>query len=163
VDNAYELQPDCTVNRQRFVADLEWPSEEQAHCLLDTVVCSIGSIQHLVDPRAFSDSLSSFYDEDLVTNPVVDLKHVEMLMVFALGHLLQGKPQRLSSLPGEGYFLNALSQLPSLCTLRKAGTLAIEIMGLFAFFLQCSDQKDDAYIYVGSPIDYLSTHILGLT
>ncbi|KAJ4983091.1 hypothetical protein SVAN01_11430 [Stagonosporopsis vannaccii] len=148
-DDVYNLEHENTICQQNRVADIQWPSEEEAHALLQTVVGSIGSVQHLIDPRAFSDNLSIFYDHDQTANPVIRLQHVEMLMVFALGNLLQGKLSGESSFPGATYFLNAVNHLPSLCTLRRAGTLAIETMGLFAFFLQCSDRKDDAYAYAG--------------
>ncbi|KAH9879371.1 hypothetical protein J1614_002810 [Plenodomus biglobosus] len=149
VDDAYKLEHERAVSRRSRVSDIKWPNEDEAHALLHTVVSSIGSVQHLIDPRAFSDNLSTFYEQEQDADPVITLQHVEMLMVFALGDLLQGKLQGESSFPGAEYFLHAVSHLPSLCTLRKAGILAIETMGLFAFFLQCSDRKDDAYIYAG--------------
>ncbi|KAL6230481.1 hypothetical protein BDW75DRAFT_65360 [Aspergillus navahoensis] len=31
----------------------------------------------------------------------------------------------------------------------SAGALGIEVMGLIAFYLQCADRKEDAYIYAG--------------
>jgi proline utilization trans-activator len=147
-DNAYELEPDGTSMRRSRAGDIHWPSEEEAHSLLSSVVSSIGSVQHLIDPRSFSDRLSSFYEDESCKNYAIDLSHVEMLMVFALGGLLQGKLKEGSTFPGAEYFLEAVNNLPSLCTLRKADVLAIEVMGLVAFFLQCSDRKDDAYVYV---------------
>lgn len=130
-----------------------WPTEEEAHQLLDTVLSSIGRLQHLIDPRSFSDKLSTIYEvpeEQRQQHLAYGLWYVEILMVFALGRLLQGHKQDNNSFPGAEYFLEAVDKLPSLCALRNAGTLAIEIMGLFAFFLQCSDRKDDAYVYVSS-------------
>jgi proline utilization trans-activator len=153
-DNVYNLEPGGLKHR-RTSTDITWPSEEQAHDLLNTVLTSIGSLQHLIDPRLFFDRLSSLYEEDSSRAHTDDLCYVEVLMVFALGELLQGKMEEGSSFPGATYFLEAVSRLPSLCNLRKSGTLAIEIMGLFAFFLQCSDRKDDAYVYV-SYLDLIS-------
>lgn len=146
-DNAYELEPDGRLKRRTRVADINWPTEEEAHGLLSTVITSIGSLQHLIDPRSFSDRLSTFYEDKIDINDVIDIAHVQMLMVFALGGLLQGQLKVGSTFPGAEYFLEAVTTLPSLCTLRTAGVLAIEVMGLFAFFLQCSDRKDDAYVY----------------
>lgn len=73
-----------------------------------------------------------------------------MLMVFAIGELLQGEVRERSDLPGSQYFLHAIHHLPNLCTLRSLGTQAVEVMGLVAFYLQCSDRKDDAYVYVSA-------------
>ncbi|CAN9200652.1 unnamed protein product [Alternaria alternata] len=147
-DNVYNLEPGGLKHRTTST-DITWPSEEQAHDLLNTVLASIGSLQHLIDPRSFSDKLCSFYEDDSNRTGIDDLCYIEILMVFALGELLQGKMEEGSTFPGATYFLEAVSCLPSLCDLRKSGTLAIEIMGLFAFFLQCSDRKDDAYVYAG--------------
>jgi proline utilization trans-activator len=147
------LEPDSTARHQRGAADIDWPDETEAHTLLNTVIWSIGSVQYLIDPRSFSDGLSALYEEDVPTNSAIGLKHIQILMVFALGDLLQGSMRGRSSLPGARYFLDAVSCLPSLCTLRKAGTLAVEIMGLFAFYLQCADRKDDAYVYVSKQTD----------
>ncbi|KAH7083936.1 hypothetical protein FB567DRAFT_446872 [Paraphoma chrysanthemicola] len=148
-DNVYDIEPESTTRRQSRFRPIQWPNEEEAHGLLNSVTSSIGSVQHLIDPRTFSDTLSHFYDSDSAQLENIELHHVEMLMVFSLGGLLQGKIKSGSSFPGAEYFLEAVNNLPSLCALRKAGSLAIEIMGLFAFFLQCSDRKDDAYIYAG--------------
>jgi hypothetical protein len=153
-DNVYNLEPGGLKHRTTST-DITWPSEEQAHDLLNTVLASIGSLQHLIDPRSFSDKLCSFYEDDSNRTGIDDLCYIEILMVFALGELLQGKMEEGSTFPGATYFLEAVSCLPSLCDLRKSGTLAIEIMGLFAFFLQCSDRKDDAYVYV-SYLDLVS-------
>ncbi|KAH7067311.1 hypothetical protein BKA63DRAFT_424516 [Paraphoma chrysanthemicola] len=148
-DNVYDIEPEGSTRRRSRIRPMQWPSEEEAHGLLNSVTSSIGSVQHLIDPRTFSDILSHFYDSDSAQMENIELHHVEMLMVFSLGGLLQGKIKSGSSFPGAEYFLEAVNNLPSLCALRKAGSLAIELMGLFAFFLQCSDRKDDAYIYAG--------------
>lgn len=148
-DNVYNLEPARAAHRSK-AANIDWPDEDEAHGLLNSVLASIGNLQHLIDPRSFADKLDSFYEAGVDRELIDDLSYVEILMVFALGGLLQGKLKKGSSFPGAEYFLEAVNSLPSLCTLRKAETLAIEILGLFAFFLQCSDRKDDAYVYVGS-------------
>lgn len=153
-DDVYNLELRES-SHQTKISTVNWPSEEEAHELFNSVLTSIGSLQHLIDPRSFSDKLSNFYDRGMDRSFTDNLCYVEILMVFALGGLLQGKVEEGSSFPGAEYFLEAVNNLPSLCTLRKAGTLAVEIMGLFAFFLQCSDRKDDAYVYVSNLFTYL--------
>ncbi|CAN9423932.1 unnamed protein product [Alternaria alternata] len=159
-DNVYNLEPGGLKHRTTST-DITWPSEEQAHDLLNTFLASIGSLQHLIDPRSFSDKLCSFYEDDSNRTGIDDLCYIEILMVFALGELLQGKMEEGSTFPGATYFLEAVSCLASLCDLRKSGTLAIEIMGLFAFFLQCSDRKDDARLAAatGNPVGILDDNI----
>ena len=146
-DNVYNLEPERTPNIT--CADIShWPKEDEANDLLNTVLASIGNLQHLIDPRSFSDRLQRFYDQTPEHSIPKDLFYVQALMVFALGGLLQGKLREGSSFPGDGYFLESVNLLPSLCTLRNSGTIAVETLGLFAFFLQCSDRKDDAYVHV---------------
>ncbi|KAH7138452.1 fungal-specific transcription factor domain-containing protein [Dendryphion nanum] len=147
-DNVYNLEPDRSPHQTRSDAT-HWPSEEEAHDLLNTVLASIGSLQHLIDPRSFSDRLQNFYEKERDRSIMKDLSYVQTLMVFALGGLLQGKLREGSLFPGDQYFLEAVNFLPSLCTLRNEGTLAVETMGLFSFFLQCSDRKEDAYVHAG--------------
>ncbi|KAI8265647.1 Proline utilization trans-activator [Colletotrichum sp. SAR11_239] len=40
-----------------------WPTEEEAHAMLDTVVFNVGISQQLFDVRAFSDNLAVLYQE----------------------------------------------------------------------------------------------------
>lgn len=123
---------------------VEYPTEEVAQQLLETVTSSLGTVQHLVDPRSFSDQLAS-------TNEPKEprgLWEIECLLVFAIGELLQGKLQPDTVLPGARYFQEAVNRVPGFAALRAAGTVGVEIMGLAAFYLQCADCKEDAYIYV---------------
>jgi proline utilization trans-activator len=77
-----------------------------------------------------------------------DLWHTEMLMVFAVGELLSGTLQEDMRFPGERFFMEAMNNLSNLSHVHAAGTQGIELMALIAFYLQCADRKDDAYIYV---------------
>lgn len=80
-----------------------------------------------------------------------DLWYIELLMVLALGELLQGQLKDDQVFPGMKYYVEAERHLPSLVTLRKKGILAVEIMSMMAFYLQCADRRDDAYVYVRFP------------
>ncbi|KAI9151551.1 Proline utilization trans-activator [Paramyrothecium foliicola] len=147
-DNVYNVvgKPFSETPRDK---SLQWPTQEAAHVLLDTFLGSLGAVQHLIDSRAFSDRLAMFYEKaDTASHD--DLWDVELLLVLAIGELLTGMPQEMPGLPGTKYFQEALERIPSsFNSLRTAGTLAIEIMGLTAFYLQCADCKDDAYLYAG--------------
>ncbi|KAF9891058.1 hypothetical protein FE257_004993 [Aspergillus nanangensis] len=125
------------------------PSESEAQELLDTVVGSLGRLQHLFDPRALADCLATVDDPGADSAQASVLWRIEMLMVFAIGRLLAGTLKEDEAFPGERFFLEAMAQLPNVCEITAAGTLGIEIMGLIAFYLQCADRKEDAYIYAG--------------
>jgi proline utilization trans-activator len=125
-----------------------WPTEEEAELLLNTVLTSIGSLQHLFDPRSVSDHLAlDFTGHEPLDDPT-NLWYVELLLVFAVGELLLGRLGDNASFPGEMYFMEAMNNMPVISHLNASGTQGIEIMGLLTFYLQCADRKDDAYIYV---------------
>jgi proline utilization trans-activator len=78
--------------------------------------------------------------------------YVELLLVFAIGQLLQGEAREVDGQPpGSTYFRQAMDLLPNPCTLQSLGAIGIEIVGFITFYLQCSDRKDDAYVYVRIP------------
>lgn len=127
-----------------------WPTEEDAHAMLDIVVLNVGISQQLFDARVFSDNLSILYDKDSPSEPELpELCIVECLLVFAIGRLLQAHWDDTSEVPGQDFFDKALKRIPDLGRLRGHGILGIELMGLCALYLQVSDRKDEAYLYVG--------------
>lgn len=140
----------------------DWPTEEEARALVRSIADSIGQIQHLFDPRSFSDRLSAIYDRGDTMVWENDASTAEILMVFAVGKLLQGHLDGDESFPGFDYFTEALKYTSSLCYIHAAGELGVEVMGLIAFYLQCADRKDDAYIYVrcDSLVLFVSTNSL---
>ncbi|CAI7604060.1 unnamed protein product [Penicillium viridicatum] len=146
-DNAYGLYFESP--RSSGVAEsIVWPSESDAEDLLSTVMSSVGKLQHLFDPRAFADRFSRDYGRIVDGTYSVDAWYVELLLVLAVGALLKGRKPGSDGLPGVQFFTEATMRCPGLIQLRAAGTLGVEISGLSAFFLQCADRKDDAYIHV---------------
>ena len=146
-DNAYGLQFESP--RPNGVTErILWPSESDAEDLLSTVMSSVGKLQHLFDPRTFADRFSRDYGGIVDGTYSVDAWYVELLLVLAVGALLKGRKSGTDILPGAQLFTEATMRCPGLIQLRAAGTLGVEINGLSAFFLQCADRKDDAYIYV---------------
>lgn len=146
-NNAYSLViPHFSKDDASYIQ--AWPTEEESQFLLDTVLSSIGRIQHLFDSRTFADRLAAAYNHDELCMDQNHLWTTEMLMVFAVGKVLLGKLEYNESFPGEQFFAEAMNHLPNLCYLCSAGTLGIEILGLIAFYLQCADRKEDAYLYV---------------
>lgn len=141
-ENAYGIAPK---RPDGWEQEIRLPSLKEAQDLLDTVLNSLGNLQHLFEPRAFCDRLSESY---AATVDKTDIWYVELLIVLAVGELLQGKPRSDGTLPGADLYVEAETRLPGIMTLRRKGMMAIEILGTMAFFLQCADLRDDAYIYV---------------
>lgn len=132
-----------------------WPSEEEAQSILETVVLNVGISQQLFDVRAFSDNLSLLYEDSNADAHVPRLWIVQVLLVFAIGRLLHARADDNSDIsqpPGTAFFNEAMGQLPHLTELRRQGLLGIEVVGLGALYLQIVDRKEDAYIYVSTTL-----------
>jgi proline utilization trans-activator len=127
---------------------LQWPTQERAYDLFETFLNSLSIVQHLLDPRAFSDRIATIFADGEVQRPIGSLWELEFVLVMAVGELREGAAATSDPLPGCAYFRQAIACLPQVGYLRTAGTIGIEIMGLIAFYLQCADCKEDAYIYV---------------
>ncbi|RDW56731.1 hypothetical protein BP6252_13986 [Coleophoma cylindrospora] len=127
-----------------------WPLEEDAYKLLDLVLFYLGQSQHFFDPRTFSDKLSLLYENIHNATQIDNLSLVEILLVLALGKLIQGQSSVEKDLPGADFYLEAMKRVPDLCTLRSSSVLGVEIMGLSALYLQSSDCKEDAYVIAGT-------------
>ncbi|KAH6689815.1 fungal-specific transcription factor domain-containing protein, partial [Plectosphaerella plurivora] len=132
----------------------EWPSPSQAHQLLDT---------HLFDPRTISDRLSLAFELPVSHDGWDSIHRLQLLMVFALGQLLGGELQAGEALPGIGFFHQVESRLPRLSVLRDLGLVAVETLGLMAFYLQCADRRDDAYVHAGFALRLAISHGLART
>jgi proline utilization trans-activator len=147
VDDVYGVAALPELAEQRAI---DWPSLEGAHELLDRVLRALGQLQHLFEPRSFSDKLSNAFETQPPTVDRNDCWYLEMLMVLAIGELLGGTLQQGEHLPGSSYYLEALKNLPSFVALRSTGMTAIEVLGLMAFYQQCADRRNDAYLSVGT-------------
>jgi proline utilization trans-activator len=125
-------------------------TEAVAQESLDKMLSSVGVVQHFFDARALSDSLAVFCDDFQRHEDRWSLRYIEVLMVMAIGTLLQNPPNQTRP-PGFEYFLEAHRKLPNLLVLNRAGSAAIEVLGLTAFYLQCIGEREDAWIHVSCP------------
>jgi proline utilization trans-activator len=123
------------------------PTEDIGQSYLDRILLSVGEIQHFFDPRVISDRIAQNCCMQVPQAHRVDLEYLEMLLVFAVAEILNGSWNGKQP-PGYQYFLEAHSKLPNLALMRRAGVIAIEVLGLAAFYLQCIGERDDAFIYV---------------
>lgn len=124
------------------------PSEQEAHKILEIFISTSGDIYHFFDQRLFADRLISFYRSPTNSTNPNDLWYIELLLVLAIGQLFSGDSGTDIDPPGATYFLEAKLLLPNNDSLRKSETLGVEILCLMSFYLQCCDQKEDAYINV---------------
>ncbi|KAH0426602.1 fungal specific transcription factor domain-containing protein [Colletotrichum camelliae] len=147
------------IDRRGLLEDIgPWPTEEEAHTMLDTVVFNVGISQQLFDVRAFSDNLSVLYQETSANVRLTEIWIVEALLVFAVGRLLQSKDDENGDLPGTRFFQEAVKRTPLLSDLRKHGIVGVEVMALTALYLQIVDRKDDAYLHSNTALRLAISH-----
>lgn len=133
---------DCTA------AIESWPTQYEANSLLEVVVLDVGISQQLFDVRAFADNMARVYMDPPSQVNLPELLVVEMCLVFAVGRLLRAKDDDNGDLPGTALFKQAMRRMPMLTELRQHRLLGIEVAALMALYLQMTDRKCDAYLYV---------------
>lgn len=137
-----------TVDRKALFNIPDFPTESESSDILEIVVFNVGISQQLVDIRSFSDNLALLYDDSKTGNAIPALWLVEILLVFAIGRLLQAKIATTSDLPGFTLFQESMRRQSRQEELRRQGMLGVEVTALTALYLQIIDRKEDAYIYV---------------
>lgn len=125
-----------------------WPAEDEANEMLELVVSHVGVSQQLFDVRIFADNMSLVYTETTSQINIAELLIVQMCLVFAIGRLLQAKSEDNGDLPGTKFFNEAMRRMPTCLSLRQHHLLGIEVPALTALYLQITDRKIDAYLYV---------------
>ncbi len=128
--------------------DVELPSESQAYQLQESISVTLGDAYYIIDHRQFADRIASIYQSHRDGTQASDLEFIRFLLVLALGSLIIPHTNDNMHPPGIDYFLRAKSVLPDIASLRQEPVIAIEVLCLLSFYLQCCDQRDDAYIYV---------------
>lgn len=126
------------------------PSEAESMRLLDLFLNHIGTAQHFLDPRTFSDSLALLYrGPETRETQMATVWFTQYLLVIALAKLVDiettvvnGEP------PGGEFFGEAMRRLPGMQQLPSCGVVAVELLCLVGVYLQWCDRKRDAYFYV---------------
>lgn len=146
--DAYRLLSKRAAHGPVSMLEAQWPAEAKALALLQKFLDYLGTVQHHLDPRDFSGRIADLYSDLRARGTSNGVFYLNFLLVMAIGELLQGPAESNEELPGARYFQEALNRLPGFSALRNYGVVAVEIMSLIAFYLQCADCKEDAYVYV---------------
>jgi proline utilization trans-activator len=138
----------------RILADLQrWPSEKESQDLFELVIMNFGVSQQLFDIRLVSKNISRLYHNTANNIPLQGLWFVQVLFILAIGRLLQAGAGEGGEVPGSALFKEGKKHLPQMDEIRRERILGIELYGLGATFLQISDRKEEAYLYVRSVFD----------
>lgn len=128
---------------------LELPSEAESCRLLELFLAYMGTNQHFLDPRTFSDNLTLLYQNSATQQQQkTTMWFVQYLLVMAMGKLMDNDTASTRNLPGSSYFAEAMRRLPPLHKLGGCGIIAVEVLCLATTYLQWCNRRHDAYLYV---------------
>ncbi|KAH8808996.1 fungal-specific transcription factor domain-containing protein [Xylogone sp. PMI_703] len=148
-DKAYSDVPWSTTSSKSTPIVVD---EQEANEYLEIFISNIGDAYHFFDQRLFLDNLVSFYQLPPNSRDLNSLWYVQLLLVIAIGQLFSRTSEHATRPPGISYFLEAKWLLLNIITLREEAVQGAEILSLMAFYLQCCDQIEDAYVAIGSAL-----------
>ncbi|KAM6510353.1 hypothetical protein FALCPG4_017969 [Fusarium falciforme] len=126
------------------------PSRDHAVYLLNGVRFHLGSLYHLYDERQFMDLFHAFYDSPVESGTKNKIWYIQFLTLLALAKAISIQPASgTAALPGSEFFLRAIKMLPDPSYLISDALTAVEALCSIALYLQCADQRNAAYIYIG--------------
>ncbi|CAG7930552.1 unnamed protein product [Penicillium olsonii] len=129
--------------------DVTFPSFDESQHLLELFLFYLGVSQHFFDPRSFSDELMMlFQSTESRKKQMRSPWFTEYLLVMAMAKLINVR-HPTSQPPGSDLFAEALKRLPPLHQMGGESVIMVEILTLITTYLQWSDHKHDAYLYIG--------------
>lgn len=132
-------------------AGVTFPSLEESQHLLGQFLFYLGVNQHFFDPRSFSDDLMLlFQNAETRREQMSSPWFIEYLLVMAMAKMMDVK-HSTSKPPGSNLFAEAMNRLPPLHQMGREGVIVVEILTLITTYLQWTDHKHDAYLYVSEP------------
>ncbi|KAM5344696.1 hypothetical protein ACJ41O_010558 [Fusarium nematophilum] len=134
------------------------PTEEEAFRLLEAVSLFIGQTQSHYDSREISDRVGLLYENSNDPVPTHELWYLQVLLIFAVGKVFAAEFDRGQRLPGTGLFEFVHQNFPSLSVLYTAGRMGVEINALMAMYLQMTNRKEEAYLYISSALRLAVLH-----
>lgn len=127
------------------------PSEEEAFQLLETVGFYIGQTQCHYDLRGLTDRIGWLYEN--MDNPQIhELWYMEVLLVLAIGQIFRAGNGEEGALPGAAFFEFVEKHLPTTSAQYRLERIAVEVNALMAMYLQMTNRKEEAYLYVSASL-----------
>ncbi|KAL7760755.1 hypothetical protein ACKLNR_007290 [Fusarium oxysporum f. sp. zingiberi] len=164
--------PEIPLNEESRVYPLTWgssgfedpinfsnlPCKDHAIYLLNGVSFHIGPLYHLYDQASFMELLHEFYTSPTEVGKRRKIWYCQFLTLLALGKAISVQPARNAShLPGSELFLRAMNMLPNPSYLISDCLISVETLCSIALYLQCADQRNSAYVYIGQALRIATT------
>lgn len=156
----------ATTQGSRRAADFRIPSlptRQNAHRLLEAVTFYIGQAQCHFDARELLDRISYVSESALGPDELAKPEMLAALLVLAIGKLFVGEIDTSGEIPGTELFEFILGNFPTLGELYNLGRLGVEVTALVAVYMQNSNRREEAYIYVCQSTTNFSVEIRLLT
>lgn len=136
------------------------PTEDEAFRLLDAASLFIGQSQTHYDLREISDRVGILYQN--INDPAKpgELWYLQIILIFAVGKLYAAGLEKCGqTLPGKELFEFTERNFPPISVQFNSGRIGVEINAMMAMYLQMTNRKDEAHLYV-RPDPFLSISLL---
>ncbi|KAJ3544894.1 hypothetical protein NM208_g2788 [Fusarium decemcellulare] len=135
------------------------PPEEEAFRLLETISFFIGQTQSHYDPRELSDRVGLLYENPDNLTLAHELWYMEVVLVLAIGKLFAADFDHESQrFPGSKLFEFVEQRFPSMSAQYRHGRLAVEVNTLMSMYLQMTNRKEEAHLYINSALRLAVLH-----
>ncbi|KAF4999856.1 hypothetical protein FDECE_11387 [Fusarium decemcellulare] len=135
------------------------PPEEEAFRLLETISFFIGQTQSHYDPRELSDRVGLLYGNPGNLTLAHELWYMEVVLVLAIGKLFAADFDHESQrFPGSKLFEFVEQRFPSMSAQYRHGRLAVEVNALMSMYLQMTNRKEEAHLYINSALRLAVLH-----
>ncbi|KAF4472492.1 fungal specific transcription factor domain-containing [Fusarium albosuccineum] len=135
------------------------PPEEEAFRLLETISFFIGQTQSHYDSRELSDRVGLLYENPDNSALGHDLWYMEVVLVLAIGKLFAADVDHESQrFPGSKLFEFVEQRFPSMSAQYRHGRLAVEVNALMSMYLQMTNRKEEAHLYINSALRLAVLH-----
>ncbi|VUC26729.1 unnamed protein product, partial [Clonostachys rosea] len=118
----------------------------------------IGQAQCHFDARELLDRISYVTESTLGPNELAKPEMLAALLVLAIGKLFVGQLDASGEIPGTELFDFILANFPTLGDLYNLGRLGVEITALVAVYMQNSNRREEAYIYISTALRLAISH-----
>ncbi|EXJ81572.1 hypothetical protein A1O1_07636 [Capronia coronata CBS 617.96] len=128
------------------------PTRDYAEFLTNTTLFHLGPTYHLFEKESFMHKLDTFYKNGSTAEALVDLWHVQFLVVIAFGKLFLRRGASSLGPPGASDVIRALQLLPGILDSWEDPVLYVEVLCLLSLYLLTADIRGSAYVMIGQAL-----------
>ncbi|KAK5021771.1 hypothetical protein LTS07_010666 [Exophiala sideris] len=142
----------ASVRKSSSLDAYDLPTREYAEFLTNTTLFHLGATYHLFEKESFMCKLNDFYKTSPTTEALVDLWHVQFLLVIAFGKLFLRRGASSLGPPGARDVIRALQLKPDISDSWEDPILYVEVICLLSLYLLTADIRGSAYVFIGQAL-----------